>query len=339
MNKILFFHFSEYESLASDAMNVTSSIRTEQNVLIIQPFVKWGPKKSATTPDLKMLEAQDLIRSLDTWSIGESIKVPLESLDSKKVFGRGKLEEIRQLIKKHSLSLEKRITCIFVSKSMLTRTQKKNLELIFGLPVLDRFSIVIQILRLHATSREAKLQISMAEIPYIWHQLGNTDQKHHGRLTDSHRLLLRNREKRIKTELEMVRSHRKIIRKNRLERDFPIVAIVGYTNAGKTSLIKALTHEEQIEPKNKLFATLDITAHGGVLPCNLKVIYMDTIGFMADIPTGLIECFVATLEDAMIAVKKNFPIFSKTINEKSIFVSGYHYTRAGYFPSEFFRTT
>jgi len=83
--------------------------------------------------------------------------------------------------------------------------------------------------------------------------------------------------------------------------DIPIVAVVGYTNAGKTSLIKALTDEERLQPKNQLFATLDVTAHTGKLPSNLKVVYMDTVGFMSEIPTGLIECFVATLEDAMLA--------------------------------------
>lgn len=81
-----------------------------------------------------------------------------------------------------------------------------------------------------------------------------------------------------------------------------MIAVVGYTNAGKTSLIKALTHEQSMQPRNQLFATLDVTAHGGFLPCNLEVIYIDTVGFMSDLPTGLIECFVATLEDAMLAV-------------------------------------
>lgn len=71
---------------------------------------------------------------------------------------------------------------------------------------------------------------------------------------------------------------------------------------GKTCLIKALTGSDSLTPKDKLFATLDITAHAGVLPGNLKVIYMDTIGFISDIPTNLLECFQATLEDAMIAV-------------------------------------
>lgn len=109
-----------------------------------------------------------------------------------------------------------------------------------------------------------------------------------------------------------------------MQLNFPTIAVVGYTNAGnylfslnvlvfikhfhyvyfsgKTCLIKALTGSDSLTPQDKLFATLDITAHAGILPGNLKVIYMDTIGFMSDIPTNLLECFQATLEDAMIAV-------------------------------------
>lgn len=282
-------------------MNVTQSIRSEQNVLLIQPYIKWGPKKSKTPPDMKLLEAEDLIRSLESWTIRESVKVGLETFDGNHLFGRGKMDELRQLSRKYNHNLSERITCIFISKSVLTRVQKANLEEVFNLPVLDRFSIVIQILRLHATTRESKLQVAQAEIPYIWRQLGNPDQKLLGRLSDWQRLLLRNREKKIKIELEKVKNHRQILRKKRLQRNFPIIAVVGYTNAGKTSLIKSLTNEVNMQPKNQLFATLDITAHGGYLPSNLHVIYMDTIGFMADIPTGLIECFVATLEDALIA--------------------------------------
>ena len=98
----------------------------------------------------------------------------------------------------------------------------------------------------------------------------------------------------------VIYSCRKLLRNKRKQHNYPIIAVVGYTNAGKTSIIKALTQEEAIQPKDQLFATLDVTAHAG-LPCNLEIIYMDTVGFMSDLPTGLIECFVATLEDAMLA--------------------------------------
>lgn len=119
--------------------------------------------------------------------------------------------------------------------------------------------------------------------------------------TDAQKEMLKSRERRIKDELQRIRSQRMLLRNKRITKNFPIVAVVGYTNAGKTSLIKALTNEETMQPKDQLFATLDVTSHAGLLPCKLNVIFMDTVGFMSDIPTNLIECFVATLEDAMLA--------------------------------------
>jgi GTP-binding protein HflX len=118
-------------------------------------------------------------------------------------------------------------------------------------------------------------------------------------LTDSQKMMLKKREKRIQIELERLRTHRELLRNKRKQKQYPVIAIVGYTNCGKTSLIKALTDEASLQPKNQLFATLDVTAHAGLLPCRLEVLYMDTVGFMSDIPTALIECFVATLEDAL----------------------------------------
>lgn len=171
---------------------------------------------------------------------------------------------------------------------------------------MDRYSIVIQILRLHATSAEAKLQVALAEIPYIWNQMKDLNpsmsRKQGYSLNDTQRELLNKREKKIKQEIENIRNHRKLLRSKRKKENYPIIAVVGYTNAGKTSLIKALTDEQTIQPRDQLFATLDVTAHAGILPCKLEIIYMDTVGFMSDIPTGLIECFIATLEDAMLSV-------------------------------------
>lgn len=145
----------------------------------------------------------------------------------------------------------------------------------------------------------------MAEMPYIWTQMRDLDAggvaKGQFFYTDAQKEMLKTREKRIKDELQRIRGQRVLLRRKRTIKNFPIVAVVGYTNAGKTSLIKALTNEESMQPKDQLFATLDVTSHAGLLPCKLNVIYMDTVGFMSDIPTELIECFVATLEDAMLA--------------------------------------
>lgn len=302
---------NQYDHIANSTMHVTRSHDTQQHVYVVQPYVKWGPRKNATSPELQLQEAEALVRSLPGWSISNSIKVPLDSLDKKQLFGTGKLQSVRIAINEMR-GAGTRITCIFISKGQLSGVQKRFLEKYFGLPVMDRYSMVIQILRLHATSNEAKLQVAAAELPYIWSQLrdGTSDtpgapssgvSKALHTLSDTQKEMLHTRERKLRAQLKRIRARRELLRQRRCHMQFPIVAVVGYTNAGKTSLIKALTSSEDLHPRDQLFATLDVTAHAGLLPSKLKVIYMDTVGFMSDIPTGLIESFVATLEDAMMA--------------------------------------
>lgn len=147
----------EYDVVASNAMHVTSNL-IEQRVLVLQPYIKWGPKKGTTKPEYQLNEANALVRSIPTWKIIESMKIGMESLDKKALFGSGKIEELKDIIGRKKNSKD-RISMVFVSKGMLQRQQKTYLEQQFGVPVLDRYSVVIQILRLHATSAEAKLQV------------------------------------------------------------------------------------------------------------------------------------------------------------------------------------
>ncbi|KAH8363677.1 hypothetical protein KR084_013006 [Drosophila pseudotakahashii] len=299
-----------YDELAGGAMRITRDIASSQQVLILQPYVKWAAKRQSTPIDVRpedqLAEASALIHSLPNWQVARALKVPLESLEKKTLFGSGKLVELKELVSE--LRQERQLTCLFVSKGTLSFAQKRFLEAEFRLPVMDRYSVVIQILRLHATSAEAKLQVAMAELPYIWAQAKDasvTQTRRQGyALSDLQKEILRTRERKLRAELDRVRRQRQLLRQKRKQQNYPIVAVVGYTNAGKTSLIKALTVEDALQPRNQLFATLDVTAHAGCLPCNLQVIYMDTVGFMSDLPTGLFECFVATLEDAMLAVSK-----------------------------------
>ncbi|XP_050085584.1 putative GTP-binding protein 6 [Anopheles aquasalis] len=296
----------EYDSVASSAMHVTKRILNAQNVVIIQPYIKWGPRKSVTKPELLLQEAEALVRSLPRWNTALSLKVPVETLEKRQLFGSGKLEELKAVIRAQQ-EAGAMLSCVFISKGTLTYTQKQTLEQEFRLPVMDRYSVVVQILRLHAVSMEAKLQVALAELPYIWSQVKGQETGSKGPisgrvfLSDSQRQMLQLRERKLRHELAAIRSHRELLRNRRRQKNFPVVAVVGYTNAGKTLLIKALTQEQSLQPRNQLFATLDVTAHAGLLPCKLQVLYMDTVGFMSDIPTGLIECFVATLEDAMLA--------------------------------------
>ncbi|XP_034664298.1 putative GTP-binding protein 6 [Drosophila subobscura] len=296
-----------YDEVAGGAMRISRDIASAQQVLILQPYVKWSAKRkdmpSDVRPEDQLAEASALIHSLPNWQVAKALKVPLESLERKTLFGSGKMLELKALIA--DLRQEKHLTCLFVSKGTLSFAQKRFLEAEFRLPVIDRYSVVIQILRLHATTAEARLQVAMAELPYIWSQAKDasvTQTRRQGyALTDMQKEILRTRERKLRAELDRVRRQRQLLRQKRKQQNYPIVAVVGYTNAGKTSLIKALTVEDALQPRNQLFATLDVTAHGGQLPCNLQVIYMDTVGFMSDLPTGLFECFVATLEDAMLA--------------------------------------
>jgi len=151
----------------------------------------------------------------------------------------------------------------------------------------------------------------LAEIPYLKARLFSdldleNESKHskqrRGReWFDKQRLALNKREKSIKSDLDKVKNQRALLRSSRVRNKIPSVAVIGYTNAGKTSLIKAITGTEKLEPKDELFATLDVTSHPTVLPSQLESVMLDTVGFISDIPTSLIASFNATLEDAALA--------------------------------------
>ena len=154
--------------------------------------------------------------------------------------------------------------------------------------------------------------MALAEIPYLKNRLmieheyerGN---KHSGaRLGEQHydiqKFILRKVEGSIKKKIDQIKDQRQKLRSSRRDSDISTVAVIGYTNCGKTSLINCLTGDSKMEPRNKLFATLDVTCHGTKLPgSNMDTVFIDTVGFISDIPTPLIASFSATLEDALSA--------------------------------------
>ncbi|XP_057375389.1 putative GTP-binding protein 6 [Daphnia carinata] len=277
-------------------------------VVIVQPFVKWGPKKNElTTPDLMLEEAKGLIDSLPNWKCIDAVKIPVESLEKKNVFGSGQFESLQKKIGKNP-----NISAVFVNVNLLRGIQRKELTTAFRVPVYDRYSIVLQIFKERAKTREAKLQVAFAEIPYLRSCLvglqkgTKSDGRGYGTLVgdgesyyESKLHLLERRELKIKKELEKMHKKRSLLKYERKKREFPVVAIVGYTNSGKTTLIKSLTGDSNIQPRNALFATLDVTVHGFKLPCNLTVLLIDTVGFISNIPLNLIAAFKATLNDAI----------------------------------------
>lgn len=296
---------AKYEELVKRTLRISDS---GHQVFVIQPYIKWGVcKRKNTTPELQLAEARALVRTLPDWKVVGSKIVPLLSFRKPSIFGKGNLNLIKEMV-----DSDKTITAVFISINMLNHLQQDTLEKYFSVPVFDRYTIVVQIFKMHAVSKEAKLQVAMGELPYLWSRLkhdttGMSDKMGGGGTVggpgetylEIKRRLLQDKERKLKHQINKLKSHRELLRVNRQRHELPVVAVVGYTNAGKTSLIKALTSEERLQPKDVLFATLDVTVHAGYMPCGLKVLFVDTVGFLSDIPTNLIQSFVATLEDAV----------------------------------------
>jgi len=217
----------------------------------------------------------------------------------------GKLKELEDIV-----SSNQKITAVYVSMYQLTAPQRLELENLFNVPVIDRYNLVLQIFFQHAQTRESKLQVALAEIPYLKNRLmveheyerGNKHSKDclGEQFFQKKRFVLKQLEGGIKKRIEQLRGQRQKLRSQRKEREIATVAVIGYTNCGKTSLIKAITGNATMQPKDQLFATLDVTCHGTKLPTtNMEAILIDTVGFISDIPTPLIASFSSTLEDAL----------------------------------------
>uniref|UniRef100_A0A8C6YXH3 GTP binding protein 6 (putative) n=1 Tax=Nothoprocta perdicaria TaxID=30464 RepID=A0A8C6YXH3_NOTPE len=267
-----------------------------QRVAVVQPAVKWGPRKPLlTTAELQIAEAAALVDTLQNWTILDKIIVPTKTPDKKFIFGKGNFQVL---------------TGKKTFKLFCLAWLKKELEDAWGVKVFDRYTVVLHIFRCNARTKEAKLQIALAEIPLLRSNLKNEvsqlDQQRGGSryimgsgetFMETQNRLLKEKELKIRNALEKLRRKRSILRSQRKRREFPIISVMGYTNCGKTTLIKALTGEAGLQPKDQLFATLDITAHAGYLPSHMTVIYVDTIGFLSDLPHNLVESFSATLEE------------------------------------------
>ncbi|KAJ8253166.1 hypothetical protein GJAV_G00209840 [Gymnothorax javanicus] len=275
-------------------------------VFIVHPDVKWGSKKQTlTTAQLQMDEAVGLVNTLQNWTVVDKIILSTKTPEKRRLFGKGNFQMLTDRIKKTS-----HITAVFVNVERLSAQSEKELEEAWGVKVLDRYTVVLHIFRCNARTKEAKLQISLAEIPLLRsrlrNELANLDQQGGGSryimgsgetMMEVQQRILRDRELKIRSALEKLSRKRQLLRSHRKQRQFPTISIMGYTNCGKTTLIKALTGDAGLEPRDQLFATLDVTVHAGQLPCRMKVLYVDTIGFLSQLPHQLIDSFSATLED------------------------------------------
>ncbi|XP_035216635.1 putative GTP-binding protein 6 isoform X2 [Stegodyphus dumicola] len=280
------------------------------NILLIQPRGRGPQRESISACERKLDEAVALVKTLPDWNVVEKYVIRATNLKSKLIFGKGNLENLKNITRSNPS-----ISAVFIGIDIMTALQNSELEKYFQMQVFDRYQIILQIFHDHAHTKEAKLQLALAEIPYLRVKLSgysytrNTSYfsgiEHVGgdgeTYMEMRRRLLNEREIKLKKALEKVKNQRELLRRSDRRNSLPVVAIVGYTNCGKTTLIKSLTDDERLLPEDKLFATLDVTFHAGMLPSNQKVLYIDTVGFISDVPTALIQSFRSTLEEITLA--------------------------------------
>lgn len=228
-----------------------------------------------------------------------------DSIHPATYIGKGKTEEL-------SILLEETGATGIISDDELTPTQMKNLEDMLGVKVIDRTMLILDIFAARATSAEGKIQVELAQLKYSMTRLaghgtamsrlgGGIGTRGPGETkleTDKRRI--RTRIAQLRSELADVEKHRDITRGKRVKTGVPVVAIVGYTNAGKSTLLNRLT-DAGVLSEDKLFATLDPTTRSLLLPSGMNILMTDTVGFINKLPHHLIEAFKSTLEEAKYA--------------------------------------
>jgi GTP-binding protein HflX len=220
------------------------------------------------------------------------------------LLGTGKVEEIAMLAR----DFEPEIVMVNAS---LSPVQQRNLEKAWGTKVLDRTALILEIFGERAQTREGTLQVELAHLNYQRSRLVRSwthlERQRGGfgflggpgeSQIESDRRLISERIVKIKKELEQVKRTRGLGRQARKKVPYPVIALVGYTNAGKSTLFNRLT-DSKVLAKDLLFATLDPTMRGLKLPGGTRVILSDTVGFIADLPTELVAAFRATLEEVL----------------------------------------
>ena len=219
--------------------------------------------------------------------------------------GKGKVEEIRELL------IETQATGI-VCDDELSPAQLRNLTDLLDVKVMDRTLIILDIFAMRASTNEGKIQVELAQLRYRATRLtgmGRSMSRLGGGIgtrgpgekkLEVDRRLIGSRISQLKRELEEVRKHREINRGQRTKSKIPVAAIVGYTNAGKSTLLNTLTDADVLE-EDMLFATLDPTTRQLELPGKQQILLTDTVGFIRKLPHHLIEAFKSTLEEAKYA--------------------------------------
>ena len=260
--------------------------------------------KEQTATDQTLEELEALLETAGGFCTGKILQ-NRHAPDAHSFIGEGKAIEVKMLV-------EATASTMVVFDNELSPGNVRALEEIIGVTVLDRSALILDIFAQRAKTREGRLQVELAQYKYLLPRLsgmGKSLSRQGGGIgtrgpgetqLESDRRHIRERISRLQTELEQVRQVRGVQRQRRMKNSVPVVAIVGYTNAGKSTLLNRLT-DAGIPANNRLFDTLDTTSRQLRVSDNLEVVLSDTVGFIAKLPHHLVEAFQATLEELQYA--------------------------------------
>ena len=285
-------------------MKTPQSLDNRDRVLLVGVGLKKSPRGRGGDPTAAGRDSLEELEEL-AMSAGAKIEGSLmqvrDAFDPSTLVGRGKLDEIR-------IEAEMRHVPLVIVDHNLTPVQLRNMEKGIGRRVIDRTQLILDIFATHARTREGQLQVELAQLNYLLPRLtgkgeelsrlgggigtrGPGEQK-----LETDRRRIRDRVSKIKEAIETVRRQRTTRRRARQAVPLGMIALVGYTNAGKSTLFNALTHAEVLTSP-QMFATLDPTIRAVRLPSRRRVLLSDTVGFLRDLPPDLIAAFRATLEE------------------------------------------
>jgi len=272
-------------------------------VIHVEPKNRSRPDAALRDAEARLAEAVGLTAAIHLDVVVAQI-APLARPTPATLLGSGKVDEIAALAKQEEPE-------VIIVNAHLTPVQQRNLERAWNSKVLDRTAVILEIFGERAATKEGTLQVELAHLIYQRSRLVRSwthlERQRGGfgflggpgeTQIETDRRLIGERITAIKKELEKVKRTRSLGRQARRKVPFPVVALVGYTNAGKSTLFNRLT-ESEVLAKDLLFATLDPTMRGVKLPHGTRIILSDTVGFIADLPTELVAAFRATLEEVL----------------------------------------
>lgn len=277
---------------------------TAENKIEISKVILAGVDLSENDFEDSFAELQELAKTAGG-DILASVTQKRHSIDKNYIFGAGKLAEIKELISNKSADL-------VIFNNNLSPSQITNLEKVLDCRVIDRTMLILDIFAQRAKTAEGKLQVEAAQLKYLMPRLvgrrsdlsrlaGGIGTRGPGETKlETDRRYIRTRLQKLEEEIKRLEKNRNILRRRRLKNQEKTVAIVGYTNAGKSTLLNALTASDVFEA-DKLFATLDPTTRRLMLPSGKNILITDTVGFIRDLPHEIVDAFKSTLEEAVIA--------------------------------------